>query len=292
MSMKKISSLLISIILFLLSSCHGYGSWNFFYEGNDVDERTKSCKKLTDSDSDFAKSGISSLGNKYTVLVFTDTHFGSKKKDIKYQNLLDYLSTLKGSADYPAFAICLGDSAELGNQEDFDEYNKFCDLLISDYGLGLVLNVCGNHDIYQNHWDNWKANCYPYTSFYTFETKKFSWYCLDTASGTIGLNQYNKIKELFEKDSRPKIIFTHYPFTRFKYDCANMGESTERNILLSDFANNQVLCVLGGHNHIPSFDDLGFKDYGIPSFGYKESWGLMHVDEEKEDVYVELVTSH
>lgn len=290
MSIKKISFLFISLFLFILSSC--YGSWNFFYDGNDVDERTKVCKKLTDADYDFAKSKISSLGNKYTVLVLSDTHFGSNKKEIKYQKLLDYLTSIRGSENYPAFAICLGDSTDIGTQTQFDEYKKFCDTLVSDYGLGIVMNVCGNHDAYQNNWDNWKANCYPYTSFYTFETQKLSWYCLDTVSGTIGLEQYNKVKEMFARDSRPKIIFTHYSLTRFKYDCANMAESTERNLLLSDFAENKVLCLLGGHNHIPSCDDLGYKVYCIPSFGYKESWGLMHVDEENENVYVELVTSH
>ena len=60
---------LVCMSLFAITSC--YGSWNFFYKGNNVDERTKSLTILSDRDEDFEKSGISKLGGKYTVLVMT-----------------------------------------------------------------------------------------------------------------------------------------------------------------------------------------------------------------------------
>ena len=70
---------LIAILIVTFTAC--YGSWNFFYEGNSVDERTKGMKYLSDAgDSRFAASGISSLNGKYTVLVVTDTHFGNTRK--------------------------------------------------------------------------------------------------------------------------------------------------------------------------------------------------------------------
>ena len=289
MKIKCVKFFLISIFLLLLplaTSC--YGSWNFFYEGNNVDKRSAECKFLN-GDSEFIASHIESLGPKYTVLIITDTHFGTEKKPVNCEILFNYLRSIRGTPDYPSFVICLGDATELGKPEHFAEYNHFCDTLISQFGLNIVLNACGNHDIYQNNWANWEENCYPHTSFYTFHTKKFSWYCLDTASGTVGENQYRKLNELFDYDSRPKIIYTHYPFTRFNYDCSNMAETTERNKLISDFSHNKVLCVLGGHNHTQTFDDLGYKDYGIPSFAYDEVWGLLHVDEDAEDVYLDFI---
>ena len=288
MHFKRVKLFLIFIFMLLPLVTACYGSWNFLYEGNNVDKRADVCKCLN-NDSEFIASHIPSLGSKYTVLIITDTHFGNTKREVNCDKLFNYLRSIKGSSDYPSFVISLGDSTDHGQTGQFEKYNDFCQTLISKYGLNIVLNACGNHDIYQNNWANWEENCYPHTSFYTFHTKKFSWYCLDTASGTVGESQYSQLNELFDNDSCPKIIYTHYPFTRFNYDCSNMAETTERNKLLSDFARNKVLCVLGGHNHTQTFDDLGYKDYGIPSFAYDEMWGLLHVDEDEETVELEFI---
>ena len=281
------TALLLSLFA-LLSSC--YGSWNFLYEGNNVDERTKSLKHISNAnDEEFAAAGISSLKGKYTVLVISDTHFGNKKKDVDYSLLLSWLDQMRGKPDYPVFAICLGDAVDIGMQYEYDLYLEFCNKLRNDYGIKLIFNSCGNHDIYQGNWDNWEKNCYPHTSFYKFNTSKFSWYCLDTASGTIGLKQYQKLSEEIKRDPRPKIIFTHYRFIKFNFDCANMAETTERNLLISDFYRNNVKAVLGGHNHTQTEDNLGFKDYGIPSLGYFERWGLLHVDEKTGEVSLDFL---
>lgn len=287
MKVKKAFGIIISVFTLIFSSC--YGSWNFFYEGNNVDKRITNYRQLDNTDAKFASSGISSLGNKYTVLILTDTHFGNTKKEVNCEILYNYLSSIKGTSQFPAFAICLGDLTDIGTKEQFVLYNNFSSRLTNDFGISIVLNVCGNHDAYQNNYANWEESCYPHTTFYSFKTQKLSWYCLDTVSGTIGENQYNQLMDLFEKDSRQKIIFTHYPFTRFNYDCSNMAETTERNILISDFAKNNVICVLGGHNHTQTFDNLGYKDYGIPSFAYDEAWGLLHVDENAGRAEIEFI---
>lgn len=275
------------ICLSLFTSC--YGSWNVFYKGNNVDERTKTLTILSDRDENFEKSGISKQGGTYTVLVMSDLHFGNKKKDVETENLFKWLTQKQGTEDFPAFALSLGDVVDLGNQNEYDQYIAFCNKLEKDYGVKLVLNSCGNHDIYQNNWDNWEKNCYPHTSFYKFQTEKFSWYSLDTASGTIGQKQYRLLKTDFSHDSRKKIIFTHYPFIHFNPNCANMAETTERNKLISDFVKNDVVCVLGGHIHRSTSDNLGFKDYTIPSFAYTGSWGLLHVDEAAGTVSLDFI---
>ena len=105
----------------------------------------------------------------------------------------------------------------------------------------MIFNTCGNHDLYQGHWDNWKDACYPHTSFYKFQTSGFSWYALDTASGRICPNQFNLLKEEISKDPKPKVIFTHYPLTEFRVLGIGLDETTERNLLIDLFAKNNVL---------------------------------------------------
>lgn len=277
---------LISLVLF--SSC--YGSWNFWYEGNDVDNRTRNLRQISpETDSEFAAYDISDLHGKYTVLVLSDTHFGKKHRKVNCEVLYQYLEKIEGTADYPSFALCLGDAVDVGFVEQYQEYIEFCKVLQNKYNIKLIFNTCGNHDLYQNNWDNWEKYCYPHTSFYKFKTAGFSWYALDTGSGTIGQQQYNLLMEDIKNDNRPKIIFTHYPFVRFNFNCSNLAETTERNKMISDFARNRVVCVLGGHNHTRTYDDLGFGDYGVPSFGYGQSWGMLYVDEDSGSARLEFV---
>ena len=165
---------LISLVLF--ASC--YGSWNFWYSGNDVDKRTENLRYLTNDESAFAASEISDLHGEYTVLVISDSHFGSKRKKISGEPLFRYLDNLKAEHPelYPKFMLSLGDSVNIGYEDQYKEYLDFCNKLMEDYDIRLILNSCGNHDIYQSHWDNWEKFCYPHTSFYKFKTKDISWY--------------------------------------------------------------------------------------------------------------------
>ncbi len=274
---------------FSLFSC--YGSWNFFYEGNDVDYRTE---KLTDLslDADFAASGIANLGTSgstsYTVLVITDTHFGYALTDFPYSKIYAYLDRLKAANNLPKFALSLGDSTDVGSQSEFDEYDSFCRKLKTEYNIPLIFNAAGNHDLYQGHWDNWKSHCWPHTSFYKFQTNGFSWYCLDTASGTLGKSQYEKFVNALKNDSNPKIVFSHYPFSYYNL-AFGLGDTTERNLLLYQFAKNNVKCCLGGHNHSYNYDYLGFHSYALASARFNEAWYLLKIDEAAGTAVVERV---
>ena len=274
------------ILSFLFTAC--YGSWNIFYEGNDVDYRTRTLQEIDSKNAAFAASGISSLSGKYTVLIITDSHFGSIRKAPSVNKLYAWLESVQGNENAPAFALSLGDVVDTGAQCQYDEYIEFCNTLINKYGIKLVFNSCGNHDIYQSHWENWQANCYPYTSLYKFETEGFSWYSIDTASGTIGRQQYSNIVKALSSDKKPKIVFSHYPLT--DYDLAfGIGETTERNLLVTQFLKNNVKCYLGGHNHYCHYVSIGLKDYCCPSFNYDNEWALLTVDEENKSVELEYI---
>ena len=275
--MKKISYVLLILLSVLLVSC--YGSWNIFYDGNNVDCRTHSLKNITPGESpEFAASNVAALSGNYNVLIISDAHFGYKMREAPLQRLYTWLDSVKGTSAAPAFAISLGDSTDTGGQEQFDEYLDFCNKLTSDYGISIVFNAVGNHDIYQSHWGNWQSNCYPHTSFYKFETSGFSWYCLDTASGTIGRQQYDLLVQALEADSKPKVIYSHYPLNDYHL-AFGLGESTERNLLIDKFIKNNVKCYLGGHNHYSCYNNIGFNEYCCPSLRFNGSWAIVHVNE-------------
>lgn len=276
--MKALRIFLILIFSLLTISC--YGSLDPFYEGNDVDYRTQNFLKLTDAtDSTFKASSVSGLSGYYNVLVLTDLHFGATWQEAPFNKLYEWLDSVKGTPEAPEFVLSLGDSANLGKPEQYVEYLAFCEKLKSQYGLKIIFNTCGNHDLYQSHWDNWKDSCYPHTSFYKFETTGFSWYALDTASGRICQNQYNLLKEEFSKDPKPKIVFTHYPVTEFRVLGVGLDETTERNLLIDMMVKNNVKTYLSGHNHYSRSIFLGFNEYVCPSFRYNKGWVVLHINE-------------
>lgn len=285
---NNLRALIILIFSLTLFSC--YGSWNIFDEGNDPDHRADSILKLTTEDDQiFRKSGVAQLNESYTVLILTDLHFGADAINAPFDSLYEWLDSVKNTPVFPAFVISLGDSSETGKKEELAEYVKFCQKLIDNYNLKIVFNSCGNHDLYQGHWENWKEVCYPYTSFYKFETKSFSWYSLDTASGRVGKKQYDCLINELSDDPKAKIIFTHYPITDFKVYGIGLDETTERNLLIDIFVKNNVKTYIAGHNHYKRSDYLGFDAYCCPSFRYNRGWALLHVNEVNATAKIELV---
>lgn len=268
--MKKI--LIPFVFLSLLFSSCKYAANNIFYEKNSVVNRVKG---LTDLDVDY-----SGLGEHYSFCVITDIHAGSIKEDappLNHNLLLSWIDSLP-PAQKPAFCLCLGDVADTGSEEQDLEYLVFVDK-IESRGI-KVFNAVGNHDIYQSGYDNWEKYCYPHTSFYRFETPDFNFYALDTGTGNIGTKQYNFLKNTLSSDSKPKIIFTHYPlFTdRFFF---SMEDTTERNLLIDLCAKNKVKLYISGHIHKYEENDFGsFKTHAIPSYRYQSKWAYVTVDGE------------
>ena len=281
---------LLIILIFSLALFSCYGSWNIFDEGNDPDHRADSILKIkAEKDECFKASGVAELNGRYDVLVLTDLHFGVDAVKGPFDSLYEWLDSVKDTPDYPAFVLSLGDSSNVGSKDEFKDYLKFCKKLIEEYNLKIVFNSVGNHDLYQGHWENWEASCYPHTSFYKFETKGFSWYCLDTGSGRVGKKQYESLMNAFSHDSKPKIIFTHYPVTEFKVFGIGMDETTERNLLIDAFVKNKVKTYIAGHNHYKRSDYVGFDAYCCPSFRYNRGWAVLHVNEFNSSAKIELI---
>lgn len=274
------------IVCLLFSSCE-YGPQDAFFRASNSDNRTKTYYELELSQCPAPSSDV------YTVAVFSDIHFGKKQVTRREQVFLDWLVKMKENGTAPEFCICLGDIADHGYKSEFEDYVEFTQQVEQILGTGRVYNVLGNHDLYNDGWNHYSKLVFPYKSLYGFKTKTFSWYCIDSASGTLGSKQYKKIKELFENDPAPKIVMTHIP--AYSNPMNNMGYFTfqntyEADMLLSLYAKNNVRLVLNGHIH------KAYKNYfnnclelTVPSITEQNRWTVITVDETNGTIKEEVV---
>lgn len=281
--MKK-KFFLLACCLFVLTGCY-VGVDNPFKNENSVHKRANALVNLQEQSTE-------SLPDKYSFVVITDVHFGSIKDN---PPPLPETEFLKWLADYPAetrpkFCLALGDVSDTGKKEEYKDYSVFVKK-IEELGV-KVFNSVGNHDLYQSGWDNWEETCYPHTSFYRFQTSNFSFYALDTGTCNLGPVQLQEFKKAIEVDTRPKIVYTHYPlYTDTFFFCQE--DTTERNLLMTYCSKNNVKLFLSGHLHWYEKTDYGnFQAYALPSYRYKGKWTLVTVDEQKKDYSLKVISKN
>lgn len=281
--MKNIFIIFGAAAMLSFSSCAlaSYGLHNLFGRSDTVRTRAENITELA------APSTVGSSMS-YTVAVISDVHFGADKERSVDTAFLSWLENLHSEGKTPKFVICLGDVAEHGYEGEMKDYNSFCDK-IRGYGI-QVYTVIGNHDLYNNGWKNWKRIVYPETSFYHFRTNKFSWYFLDTGSGTLGSHQFSTFVSAIQDDGAPKIVCMHYPVYAhgFFYYC--LQDTTERNLLISYLESNNVKILFDGHTHMYNYTDLGFIEYNLPGFLEDGQWALATIDETAGTISAVLVS--
>ncbi len=277
----------ILLCLCLLFTSCAYGPEEAFYRYSSSNKRTQSICELAAPDIPVPDSEV------YTVAVFSDIHFGKKKETRREQEFLDWLQKEKDNGTAPAFCICLGDIADHGLESEFKEYVSFSQKVENILGSGKIYNVLGNHDLYNDGWEHYRRLIFPYNSIYHFNTQSFSWYCIDSASGTLGKKQYKKIQKAFEEDSAPKIVMAHIPV--YSNPLINLGYYTfqntyEADMLLTLFAKSNVKLVLNGHIH------KAYKNYfnncielTVPSITSENKWMVITIDEQNANIKEELI---
>jgi len=312
--MKKLMNYTTAIILAVvfslsLTSCDfhlkDYKPMEAFYRLMKVERRAQNLKKLNVSISEEEAVIETNLVDEkektipikitnesvYDVLIFTDVHFG---KD--YLNLGEYRrdkelfkaleNTKSVSGEYLIntikFAIGLGDFADHGLLKECEEYNKeIRDPLEKIYGIPLY-NIVGNHDLYNSGWNAWEKTMYPHTSFYKFETPSFSWYFLDSASGTLGGYQYDALEEEMYLDKKKKLVFSHVPVYADNNLYFTMQNTEERNKLINTCAATSTQFFIDGHSHKERRFDFGaFIEQNIADFLTSNSYGILHINEGK-----------
>ncbi|MDR0706540.1 MAG: metallophosphoesterase [Treponema sp.] len=296
---KTAALVALGLICFTLAVCKDeYGLDEFLNRADDVNARSAYIRDINIpviNEEEMYKPNPSGskppFGNNYTVLILADIHFGAHPDhpDLPYDEFFQWLEGKKAAGETPAFCLVLGDNAEAGTEEEYLQFKDLSDKLESDtYGKIPVYSIVGNHDLYNNGWRQYTKYCKPYISYYRFNTGNFSWYALDSGSGTLGGSQLKNLVSNLKADPKPKVVFSHYPMYGGGNFYFSLSDPHERAALISAFAKNNVKIVLEGHQHPGSFYDFGsFKEYNVSAFRDRQSWHLLTVDEENETVTLE-----
>ena len=270
--MRNYFFVLIMAASALFVSCD-YGIHEFLGREYPVTERAVKINdiKLTDS----FNSPLEFLSKeKFSFLVISDVHIGSGKEK-KDSTFIEAIKTLN---EKPAFCICLGDVAHHGFEEEYKNYNTFIVESLAQEGI-QTYTIAGNHDLFNNGWEKYTKYIYPYTSFYRFQFNDFSFYFLDSASGSLGFQQTEALKKSFAEDKNIKYVFSHYAIYSEDEFYWVYQKVEERNNLISLFAKNNVKAYFGGHIHAVLHTDFGkFQEVNVQAFYAPCSWVLVTVD--------------
>jgi 3',5'-cyclic AMP phosphodiesterase CpdA len=270
--MKKIVFFALSLIFL---SCK-YGLNEFLSRNDDVNDRSQSLRDVSPP----ASSAIPPSPAIFTCLILTDVHFGAPEY-APIDELIAWINSLQPQ-DKPLFCLVLGDLVESGKESQYKEYAAFTARLKDETGMSAfdTYAVAGNHDLYNSGWKYWKQYAAPHLSYYRFSAAGFSWYFLDSANGTLGANQLYDFIDRAKSDSRPKLIFSHYPVYAGGVFYFSMSNSRERALLLDTFARTNTKLVLTGHWHEGGSYDFGaFKETTLKAFRQKKKWYTLAVDE-------------
>ena len=140
----------------------------------------------------------------YTIYMCSDSHITRKK----HKNL-DYFIAQYNAAAAPKLALHLGDLIDA--QKNFP-----CADSILNLANDKLFITPGNHDIYFKQWEIYRS--FFHSSVYWFDTncgdtKLELFICLDSAEGTLGIDQMNWLRSLLAEKSkegyRRIIVFTH-----------------------------------------------------------------------------------
>lgn len=306
---NKFSLALVLLFSLFLFSCANFGFYQVLFGEDDVDERFSGFLNLADE----APVLPSDTDGKYSFLVVSDLHFGSDDVSTgKIEDFIDELEKLFSSDDktkIPRFVINLGDTGDGGHASEYSDFNKYFGLngkiqtLAKEKGVVQsspdfkIYSILGNHDLYNNGWENWKKAVWPYKSSFYFcvsageNNAPFSFYFIDTGNGAAGTEQFDAFESLLEADSKPKMIFSHYPFYSDGTPLMGIEDTAERNYLLSLFQENKALCLFGGHLHKNFTKDLGDFNQVNTAALFKTGWyRLVTVDEKSSAVTSEVIS--
>lgn len=273
---KSVCIALISIIISVILCSCSYGIMQGFYRKNPVEVRASQLKEITPS------LNITENGE-YCFIVTADLHFGAKQK----ADLDTFFKTISEMKLRPSFMINLGDIAEHGYKNEYEEFVEKLVTPLEDLGI-KTFNVTGNHDLFNSGWDNFTQLSYPYTSFYKFEINDISYYFLDSASGNLSKPQITILSESLQNDTNKKMIFTHFPLYGEDIMYFAIQDTQERNELISLFEKSNVSFYACGHDHrYRKSDFTNFTEVCVPAFLEFGGWVVFTVNQKDGSITFE-----
>ena len=255
--LRAVSLCLVACTL-VLASCN-YGLEEIFGRGDQVAGRI-----ADGSTRPVINPGVSAP---FRFIISSDLHFGgtiapSPSRIAAFQTLIE--------SSNPAFAAFCGDIADHGTAADYQGFRAFADGLVKSSAAGggslPWFSAIGNHDLYNSGWQFFRSQVGP--SYFRIIAGSVSIYGLDSANGTLGQAQIDRLKADFSGDPRAKIILSHYPIRgNDAYIYYRLTNPRERALLLTLFARNRVKAVFVGHWHFPLVTDCYlFKEWIAGSF--------------------------
>ncbi len=248
----------------------------------------------------------------FTALLISDTHFGKNKAGtyFKTKEFEKYINNIINDID---IVINLGDVSDNSQQEQFDSYKNWTDIVFKGKP---IINVIGNHDNRNGGVERFLTTVSKTDStYYCFTLSDIHFYVVDSSFRTLGRQQLNNLMTTLTNDSNSKkIVLSHIPLygsvTNFY---ASFADEKERNYLLSNFSKYGVDLLLTGHKHVPesykaytdSFSEIVVNGFhgedlrnGKPSFylcKYTQSTSEFKIECyscAKDSSEFELVSSH
>lgn len=259
--MKKIHYIIYCAYALVLGACASDDTTldiagMFSPNGEEVGPRFAQSMAYNDS---VGEIHLEMLSDDYTIFVCSDSHITRKT----HKNLDYFMDQYRSSTSIPKMALHLGDLI------DAQKNYPCADSILRQPGIAVnqeptlphpfpLFITPGNHDIYFKQWSIYRS--YFKTSAYWFDTnngaKKLDLFiCLDSAEGSLGVDQTNWLRELLAKKSkegyRRIIVFTHthlWKLDESQGHTSNMAleETYELTSLLGEYGVEYVWC---GHQH-------------------------------------------
>lgn len=141
------------------------------------------------------------------------------------------------------FVMFGGDLTYLGEEAEYSNFIDHCESLTVPWYPAL-----GNHDICNNGWAYYWKFLGP--SVYSFCGGNAKFVVIDTASGTIGLDQMEWLANELQTNKQPLLfVISHMPIYGNLYGSYKFPETEEKQQLIALFEKYEVDFVLQGHYH-------------------------------------------
>ncbi len=176
--------------------------------------------------------------NKFSFSTVGDLHLGAT-------TWLEKMLALS-AADGDAFAIMLGDLADQGTAEQVNAYHA---AILASPLAGKVFSILGNHDIFADGWEFFKAKVGP--SHYAFTVGNSRFVALDTADATLGSEQTEWLNQ--QLGGRPEtniFLLSHYsPIVAGVRSYLRFSDAQEAQALMKLATTRNVSAWLAAHYH-------------------------------------------
>ncbi|GMO25394.1 MAG: hypothetical protein Ta2B_04970 [Termitinemataceae bacterium] len=231
---KRSMSVLIffAAFTFLFTNCEI--DFAGFCDSTDLDIRLKAADEFV-----FVKDAwknLGNLGNDYSFIVTSDTHITGKDAH--------GLEKLKNKIKGAKFIVVTGDITQSGTEE---ELKCFADIAL-DFGIPCY-PVIGNHDIYFEHWENWRQILG--STRYRIDSDNTTLFILDSANGFLGESQINWFAAELKTAKENVFIFSHANFFSDQVPSPMQVQFTfyEERAWFISLLDDHCKAVITGHVH-------------------------------------------